>query len=104
GLQAEYRLELGLVMTFGNQAGIGAVAEQQAKGVYQNRLAGTGFAGDDGKAGFDVDLDFANNGKLANRKVTKHALSGRARRPNKLAPRTRLGNGGCVDSSRPPLL
>jgi len=64
-IQLEGGRKFGGVPSFGNHAGIGAVAEEQAERVDQDGLAGSGFAGNGGEAGLEFQLLCLDDGEVA---------------------------------------
>ena len=71
-LQGEQRLHRRLLGTAADQIGAGAVAEQQAKGIDDDRLAGPGLAGQDVEAPGKLDLQLIDNGKIADLQFDEH--------------------------------
>ena len=53
---------------------VGLVAEQQAERIERNGFTGTGFAGEHGKAGLEIQMELLNNHKIAQREGKQHGV------------------------------
>ena len=73
GGQVELGRQLGAVAAGAHQRAVGARAGQQHQRIDQQRLAGTGLAGDHGHAGTETDLGFLDHGEIAHVQRTEHA-------------------------------
>ena len=50
------------------------IAEEQSEAVEQDRLAGAGFAGQDRKAGVELEVERFDDDEVADRQRTQHAI------------------------------
>ena len=71
--EIEFSRQLGALATMTDQAGFSTIACQQEQGIDEQRLAGTGFAGDDGQPGAKSDFSLADDGEILDVKRTQHA-------------------------------
>ena len=68
----EDRFDGGLRLAGANQIGGRAGAEQQADRLDEDRLAGSGLAGQDVEAGLELDLDGLDHRKVADAEEAQH--------------------------------
>ena len=87
-----------LVGTGAYHAAVGAIAQRQAERVEHDRLAGTGFAGDDAHAAAQFQIQLIDDGVVANGQMDQH---GRLPRFARLAIYTVVGESPSSISPRP---
>ncbi len=76
GRQIEGRRHLPLLGALAHQRGVAAGAERQREGIEQDRLAGPGLAGQDRKAGGEIDVEPVDQDDVADREPGKHGDCG----------------------------
>ena len=72
GRRIELGGDLGPARAFAHHAGVAAAAEGELQGVDQDRLAGAGFAAEDGEAGAELDLEGVDDHEVADREAMQH--------------------------------
>jgi hypothetical protein len=58
-----------------NEAGVGAIAQGERQGVDQDRLAGTGFAGQRAESRLKIEFQPVNQDEVANCQTTQHDMA-----------------------------
>jgi hypothetical protein len=71
-VEREFSTDLGARTALADHAGIAALSQYQCERVDQNRLAGTGFAGEDGEAGFELEIEPIDDDEIADGKRAQH--------------------------------
>ena len=94
----EFGAEFGPSSALSHEPATAALAENEAERIDEYRLAGAGLAGHHRHAGTEVEIDFVDDGKVANVKVEQHQGQ------SSLAPmsRSRLSRPQCSFDRRIP--
>ena len=71
-LQIKGGAEIGPLCAVANHATIGPIAQQQANGVHQDRLAGSGFASDRRHPGGQVQFQRLDDGEITDAQMGQH--------------------------------
>src|SRR3546814_1312887 len=73
GGQVEFGVQFRAPGAMADHAAVRALAGQEAQRVDQQRLAGAGFAGNDGQAGAEFEFGRRDDGEITDGEVGKHA-------------------------------
>jgi hypothetical protein len=78
--QLQHRHYLAAFLPTANERGIAPAPKRQRQRVEQDRLAGTGFAGQHGHAAIQRQIELIDENDVANRKRVQHARIPRVRK------------------------
>jgi hypothetical protein len=71
-VEVEFGVQFGARGAVADHAAVGAKARQEPERIDQQRLAGAGFAGNDGHAGAEFEFGGGDNGEILDRQAVEH--------------------------------
>jgi hypothetical protein len=71
-VESEFGGQFGAFGAVTDHAAVGAQAGQQAERVHEQRLAGAGFAGNDGEAASEIQFRAADDGEILDGEMSEH--------------------------------
>ena len=74
--RAELGRDIGPRGAFAHDVRVGALTECEQQSVDQDRLAGTGLAGEDSEAGCELEFEPVDDHKVSDRQRNQHAMRG----------------------------
>jgi len=74
-LQGELRLNFGAIAAMAHDDAVGSLAESETQGGHDNRLARTGFTGNDRQTGQRLQFQGFDSCQIADTKISKHNCS-----------------------------
>lgn len=99
-VRREFGRDVGATAAGAHDARVCAFAEREGEGVDQDRFAGAGFAGKDGKAAVEFEIERGDDDEVADREVAEHGVGGSGvRTPCRLrSMRVRSSAASCAAS------